>query len=364
MSEKGHILITGGAGYIGSLLVSELLQRNYCVTVIDRLLYGGESLLGFIRHPNFHFVRADLTQRNALRDAIKEKDTWQKPDAIVHLSAFVGFPFCQAVGMKSAVKNNVEATQLAFEQAEELGVERFVFTSTCNVYGYSQYNAPIEETSPLNPQSLYAETKVQAEEYLLKQGSDASCAPIVFRLATLYGMSPRPRFDLLINQFILDLHTYHRLWIYTMGNFRSFIHVYDTVFGIIAGLNADLPLVRGEVFNLATQNYKKYDDTPDPGDMTQMHKSLDEIDNLENLLKKFFPGGYFERQREKENAFTFGGDFHDISLSFEKIGRTLGFKGAFTVVDGIKEVKDALDNGLVSDPHNQKYRNALPFIVQ
>ena len=93
-------------------------------------------------------------------------------------------------------------------------------------------------------------------------------------------------------------------------------------------------------------------------------RGFDEIDNLENLLKKFFPNGYFERQKEKEKDFTFGGDFHDISLSFKKIGQVLGFKGAFTVVDGIKEVKDALDHGIVSDPHNQKYRNALPFIVQ
>jgi len=359
-----HILITGGAGYIGSLLTSELLRQNYRVTVVDRLLYGGESLLGFIRHPNFHFVNADLTHKNAIRDAIKEKNSWQKPDAIVHLAAFVGFPFCQAVGRKSAVKNNVDATRFAFEQAEDLGVDRFVFTSTCNVYGHSQNDDPIEETSSLNPQTLYAETKVQAEEYLLGQGRDASCAPIIFRLATLYGMSPRTRFDLLINQFILDLHTHHSLWIYTKGNLRSFIHVYDTVSGILAGLEADLPLVRGDVFNLATQNFKKYDDTPDLGDMTQMHKKMDEIDNLENLLKKFFPNGYFERQKEKENDFTFGGDFHDISLSFKKIGQVLGFKGAFTVVDGIKEVKDALDHGVVSDPHNQKYRNALPFIVQ
>lgn len=359
-----HILITGGAGYIGSLLASELLRRNYYVTVVDRLLYGGESLLGFIRHPNFHFVNADLTHRNAIRDAIQEKNTWQKPDAVFHLAAFVGFPFCQAVGEKSAEKNNVEATKLAFEQAEELGIERFIFSSTCNVYGYSRNSDPIEESSPLNPQSLYAKTKAHAEEYLLGQGNDASCAPIVFRLATLYGMSPRPRFDLLINQFILDLHTHHRLWIYTMGNFRSFIHVYDTVSGLLAGLEADLPSVRGEVFNLATENYKKYDDTPDPGDMTQRDKGLDEIDNLENLLKKFFPNGYFERQKEMEKDITFGGDLHDIKLSYKKIGQTLGFKGAFTVVDGIKEVKDALNNGLVSDPHNQKYRNALPFIVQ
>jgi nucleoside-diphosphate-sugar epimerase len=356
MTDK-HILITGGAGYIGSLLVSELLRRNYRVTVVDNLLFGGESLLGFFRSPNFYFVKADVTQEHAIKNSLK--DTWQKPDAIVHLAALVGFPFCQAVGEKSARKNNVEAVAMVYSQAVELGVERFMFTSTCNVYGYSPDGRIITEESPLNPQSLYAQTKVEAEEYLLTQ-KDSSCAPLIFRLATLYGISPRPRFDLLINQFILDLHIKHKLWIYTKGNSRSFIHVYDTVCGIIAGLNATVSSVRGEIFNLATQNFKKYDDTPDLGDMTQMYKRRDEIDSLENLLKKYFPNGNIEHQED----ITFGGDINDISLSFEKMEQSLRFKGTLTVEDGIKEVKHALDSGLVSDPYNQKYRNALPFIAQ
>ncbi len=356
MTDK-HILITGGAGCIGSSLVSELLRKNYRVTVLDNLLFGGESLLGFLRHPNFHFFKADVTQSRAVKNALK--DGWQKPDAVVHLAALVGFPFCQAVGRQSAWLNNVEATKKVYSQAVDLGVERFVFTSTCNVYGYSPDGMPITETSALNPQSLYAETKVSAEEYLLGQ-KDSSCTSLIFRLATLYGLSPRPRFDLLVNQFVLDAHSKRRLWISKKGNLRSFIHVHDTVDAIIGGLNASDSLVRGEIYNLGTQNYKKYNDNPEIGNIEMMDQKIEDIDNLENLLKKYFQDIYIEPQKD----LAFGGDMYDISLSFEKIERALGFKGKLKVVDGLKELTHALNNNLISDPYSQKYRNALPFIVQ
>ncbi len=356
MTDK-HILITGGAGYIGSLLVSELLRKNYRVTVLDNLLFGGESLLGFFHHPNFHFVKADVTQARAIKNSLR--GDWQKPDAIVHLAALVGFPACQAVGRQAAWLNNVEATKMTYSQAIDLGVERFVFASTCNVYGFSPNGQPITETSPLNPQSLYAETKVSAEEYLFGQ-RDSFCAPLTFRLATLYGISPRPRFDLLINQFVLDAYSKRKLWISKKGNLRSFIHVSDTVRGIIIGLNADISTIRGEIYNLGTQNYKKYNDDPEVGNIAMMDQKIEDIDNLENLLKKYFQNIYIEPQKD----ITFGGDMYDISLSFEKIEKSLDFKGEFNVVDGFKELQHALNNELIGDPYSQKYRNALPFMVQ
>src|SRR5512134_1147965 len=128
-----HILITGGAGYIGSLLTSELLRLNYRVTILDSLLFGGESLVPFLHHPNFHFVKADVTDSRAVKDSLK--DVWQKPDAIIHLAAIVGFPACQAVGKQVAWKYNVEATQMVFEQARDLGAQRLLFSSTYSNYG-------------------------------------------------------------------------------------------------------------------------------------------------------------------------------------------------------------------------------------
>ena len=110
-----HVLITGGAGYIGSLLTSELLRANYYVTAIDSLLFGGESIVPFLPHPRFHFVKAEVTEPRAIKDSLKEG--WQRPDSIVHLAAIVGWPACQAVGRQVAWRYNVEATKNVFGQA-------------------------------------------------------------------------------------------------------------------------------------------------------------------------------------------------------------------------------------------------------
>ncbi|HEX5942071.1 MAG TPA: NAD(P)-dependent oxidoreductase, partial [Anaerolineales bacterium] len=113
-----HVLITGGAGYIGSFLTSELLRANYRVTVLDSLLFGGESIIPFLHHPNFHFVKADVTEPRTVKDSLR--DGWQKPDAVIHLAAIVGFPACQAVGRQVAWRYNVEATKSVFGQAVDL----------------------------------------------------------------------------------------------------------------------------------------------------------------------------------------------------------------------------------------------------
>jgi len=337
MTDDRHILITGGAGYIGSLLTSELLRANYRVTVLDTLLFGGESLLGFLHHPNFQFVKADVTEPRAIRDNVRGE--WPMPQAIVHLAAIVGFPACQAVGRQAAWRYNVESTKMVFEQAAELDVERFVFASTYSNYGLSEDGKPVTEESPLNPQSLYAETKIAAEEYLLSQ-KDATTAPLSFRFATLYGVSPRTRFDLIVNQFVLEAFTKRELIIYQRGYSRSFVHVRDTVRGIIMGLETEDSKVRGQVFNLGTPegNYTK--------------------DDIVGLILKRIPETIVEYK-----DLTFGGDMRDITVSFEKIRRVLGFNTTLSVDDGIREVLHILKSGIIRNPVDEKYRNAQ-FIVQ
>jgi nucleoside-diphosphate-sugar epimerase len=336
MTER-HILITGGAGYIGSILTSELLRQNYRVTILDSLLFGGESILPFLSHPNFHFIKADVTEPRAVRDAVKRE--WQKPDAVVHLAGIVGFPACQAVGKQVAWKYNFEATKQVFEQASDLGVGRFVFASTYSNYGLSEDGKPVTEESPLNPQSLYAETKIAAEEFLLSQ-KDAACAPLLFRFATLYGISPRTRFDLIVNQFVLEAFTRRELIIYQRGYSRSFVHIRDVVRGVMMGLEAEQSKIRGQVFNLGAENgnYSKND--------------------IVNFILKRIPETVIEFK-----DLTFGGDMRDITVSFEKIKRVLGFETTLTVDDGVREVLFALKSGLIRNPTDDRYRNAQ-FIVQ
>lgn len=332
-----HVVITGGAGYIGSLLTSELLRANYRVTVLDSLLFGGESLVPFLPHPKFHFVKADVTEPRAIKDSLK--DGWRRPDAIVHLAAIVGWPACQAVGRQVAWQYNVEATKTVFGQAVDLGVDRFVFASTYSNYGLSSDGNPVTEETPVSPHSLYAETKVAGEEFLLSQ-KDASCAPLLFRLATLYGISPRTRFDLLVNQFVLDAFTRRDLIIYQRGYSRSFVHIRDAVRGMILGLEAERSRVCGEIFNLGSDNgnYSK--------------------DDIVRLILKRMPETVVEYK-----DLTFGGDVRDINVSFAKIKQRLGFETTLNVDDGVRELLFALKAGLIQNPTDEKYRNAR-FIVQ
>jgi nucleoside-diphosphate-sugar epimerase len=337
MDVSKHVVITGGAGYIGSLLAGHLLQSGYGVTVIDDLLYGGESLIPYFSFPAFQFVKGNVWEPRTVRKALRLD--WPAPQALIHLAAIVGFPACQAVGRQVAWRYNVEATQRVFEQAVEIGVKRFIFSSTYNNYGLSQDGNPMTEESPVNPQSLYAETKIAAERYLLAQANSA-CAPLIFRLANLYGLSPRPRFDLIVNQFVLEAFTRRELVIYQRGYSRSFMHVSDAAGGFLLGLSAPEEAIRGQIFNLGSKdgNYTK--------------------DELVALILKRMP-----ETLVRYKDITFGGDMRDITVSFDKVHQQLGFIPKMTVDDGVREVLHVLRNGVINNPHDAKYRNAQ-FIVQ
>lgn len=348
-SAPMRVLVTGGAGYIGSLLTGVLLNRGDHVTVVDELLFGGESLLGYWHHPNFRFVKGDVCDPAVLERAFSGDMDHPKSriphfefriSSVVHLAAIVGFPACQAVGKQVAWRYNVEATQHVFEAAEAAGVKRFVLSSTYSNYGVGENGQPVTEESPLCPQSLYAETKIAAEEYLLRQAERSTCAPLVFRFATLFGISPRTRFDLIVNQFVLEALSKRELVIYQRGYSRSFVHVRDVVDGIILGLSAPEKKVRGQVYNLGS----------DDGNYTK--------DEIAALVKKHVDG-----LKVIYKDLSFGGDMRDISVSFAKIKRELGFEARIGVEDGIIEVRDALQLGLIKDASDARYRNAQ-FIVQ
>lgn len=332
-----HVVITGGAGYIGSLLAGELLRLGMKVTVIDDLLYGGESLLAYLTHPNLRFTKANVTEPRALRTSFPSN--WDKPDALVHLAAIVGFPACQAHGRQVAWRYNVEATERVYDQAIELGVNRFIFPSYYNIYDLSPNGKPVTENTSLTPHSLYAETKIAAERLLIAQSS-AACAPLIFRLADVYGLSPRMRFDLMINQFVLEAYTKRELLIYQRGYSRSFVHINDVMRGFILGLHAPDEKVSGQVYNLGSEsgNYSK--------------------DQIVGLVLQRIPETVVMYK-----DMTFGGDMRDINVSFEKIQRILGFQTRCTPEDGIREILHAIRSGMISNPRDPRYRNAQ-FIVQ
>ena len=316
-----RILVTGANGFVGRWLTAELKSSGHAVLGTDSNVHG--------RH------HVDVTQRQELVELLRA----ETPDAIVHLAAIVGFPACQAVGKQVAWRYNVEATKSVCGQADDLGVERFVFSSTYSNYGLSSEGGPVTEESPLHPQSLYAETKIASEEFLLTQ-KNASCAPLIFRFATLYGISPRTRFDLIVNQFVLEAFTKRELIIYQRGYSRSFVHIRDAVRGVMMGLGAERSKICWEVFNLGTGhgNYSK--------------------DDIVRLVLKRMPETVVEYK-----DLTFGGDMRDITVSFAKVKNVLGFDTTLDVDDGIRELLFALKTGIIRNPNDEKYRNAQ-FIVQ
>lgn len=333
MRTGEHIVVTGGAGYIGSLAVAELLRSGYLVTVVDNLLYGGDSLLGFVSHPDFHFVRSDVCEPGAIRLALRHD--WPKPSAIFHLAALAGFPACQSVGKDVACRYNIEGTQRVFEQADQLGISRFIFASTYSVYANDPGCKPVAEESALEAHSLYSETKIAAETWLHEHSGDAVTDCLIFRQATAYGLSPRVRFDLLVNQFVLDAFIQRELTIYQRGYSRSFVHIQDVVRGYLLSLEAPKEKIRSQVYNLGSErgNYTK--------------------DQIVNLVLERFPEVVV---RYKD--LSFGGEQRDLIVSFDKIHRELGFEATKSPNEGVEELSYALRTGLVRNPYDRRYHNA------
>ncbi len=337
MRTGEHVVITGGAGYIGSLICGELLRTGHLVTVVDNLLYGGDALLGYLNHPNFHFVKADVCEAGAIRLALRYD--WPRPSALLHLAALAGYPACQAVGREVACRYNVDATQRVFDQADQLGISRFIFSSTYSVYANNPECTPVTEESPLESHSLYSETKINAETWLRQQSANSSTAVVIFRQATAYGLSPRVRFDLLVNQLVLEAFIQRELVIYQRSYSRSFVHIQDVVRGYLLSLEAPDELIRNQVYNLGSErgNYTK-----------------DEIVNL--IMERL--SGVIVRYKE----YSFGGEHRDLIVSYGKIQKQLGFETLKTANEGVDELLNALRIRLIRNPYDRRYRNAETFV--
>jgi nucleoside-diphosphate-sugar epimerase len=315
---RPHVLVTGGAGYIGSLLVGELLRRGHRVTVLDKLLFGGGSLLAFLNHPGFVFRKADVSDRAAIAPF------FEGVAAVVHLAAIVGYPSCAKAGPEASFASNLDGTRNVFELAEAAGARRFVFASTYSNYGIAAGGKPVTEDSPLFPQSIYAETKIAAERYLVERAARSRCLPVIYRFATLFGPSPRTRFDLIINQFVWEALSTGRLMVYQPQFNRSFVHIRDIIGAILLALEASEAKLRGQIFNVGSN----------AGNFTK--------EAIVRLIQKYAPEVTVEYKDLK-----FDGDMRDVAVSFDKIEGKLGWRAKITVEEGIKELVEAVRSGLL-----------------
>lgn len=233
-----RLLVTGGAGYIGSVLVPLLLDNGYQVRVLDNLMYGGAGLLPHFRNPCFEFSKGDIREPETVAAAMRGCDT------VIHLAAIVGFPACRK-NPELAQTVNVEGTRVV---ADAAGRGRLVlFGSTGSNYGALEQEVCTEET-PLNPLSLYGKTKTAAEAYLLEH-----CDTIAYRFATAFGLSPRPRLDLLVNDFVYTALKLRYLVIYEAHFMRTFIHVHDIARSFLFALE-HASQMSGQVYNVGSEN--------------------------------------------------------------------------------------------------------------
>jgi nucleoside-diphosphate-sugar epimerase len=319
-----NILITGGAGYIGSVLTGRLLEAGHRVRVLDAGLFGGEALLHLYHHDNFEYVPGDV------RDAGKITQSLADVESVVHLAAIVGEPACNKYP-DLARSTNLDATRHLVDESKRSGIRRFVFSSTCSNYGVRDISQLADENAPLNPVSLYAETKVEAENYVAKAASPEFCSTVL-RFATVFGLSPRMRFDLLLNELIRDAVA--RKWVVLYGPkaWRPFVHVVDASRAIQLTLETPEKLVSGQTFNVGSNdgNYQKQ--------------------QLADLILKHVPYADVEIMERKA-------DPRDYRVSFEKIRTVLGFTTTRTVEQGIVEMRDALLSGVIGDPSAHRYDN-------
>ncbi len=237
------VLVTGGAGYIGSILVPHFLEHGHHVRVVDSLMYGGASLLPFVRSRNFEFMRGDI------RDPRTTKDAMSGCDVVVHLAAIVGFPACRKYP-ELATTVNVDGTRVV---AEAAGRGRLVlFGSTGSNYGALVDEVCTEET-PLHPVSLYGKTKTTAERDIME-----NCDAVAYRFATAFGISPRMRLDLLVNEFVYTAIKMRYLVVYEAQFMRTFIHVHDIARSFQFAID-NAARMRGQVYNVGSEgmNYSK-----------------------------------------------------------------------------------------------------------
>jgi nucleoside-diphosphate-sugar epimerase len=320
----GRVLVTGGAGYVGSIVVDELLARDYSVRVLDALVHGSvPSLLLPWGNSKFEFVRGDVRDDDLRPRVLKDVD------AVVHLAAIVGDPACSRQP-ELAREVNQDATKALLADARSAGVERFIFASTCSNYGKMDGDGYADEDFELRPVSLYAETKVAAEREVLRM--NGSLAPTCLRFATVYGTSPRMRFDLTVNEFTADLALKNELLVFGEQFWRPYVHVRDAARAIVQVLGAPHYTVAREVFNV--------------GDTQENYRKLD----LVEILRERFPDAEIEFVHKDE-------DPRDYRVSFDKFARQIGFKARRSVEQGIDEILALVRSGLVGDPYAPSYRN-------
>ena len=323
-----RVLVIGGAGYIGSALLPKLLKLGFEVRVLDLLVYGVDALAEVQDHPRLEIVRADFRQVDKVVDAM------HGVDAVIHLGAIVGDPAC-ALDENLTIEVNLMATRMIAEVAKGSGISRFIFASTCSVYGAC--DQLLNESSALNPVSLYARSKIASERVLLKM-ADLTFAPTLLRFGTIYGLSGRTRFDLVVNLLTAKALVDGQITVRGGDQWRPFVHVEDAAAAVVLALTAPLSEVRNQIFNVGSdeQNYT--------------------IQHVGDLIHGLVPTA-----RLIDNGPD--PDRRNYRVAFAKIHNVLNFTPAWTLEAGVRQVMHAIESGQVKDYRDARHSN-VKFLIE
>lgn len=321
---KKTIFLTGGAGYLGSILSNKLIQKGYGVKCYDTLFYGAKGIEDIMKNDNFKLIKDNTVYVDKYIDELK--DCY----AVIHLAELANDPSCDLDPEMTEVFN-VQAPIRIANMAKECGVKRFLFSSSCSVYGKG-HGEDLSEYSPLNPLTKYAESKVRVESELLKL-ADSNFSPTMLRLSTLFGYSRRMRFDLSIN--IMTKHAVVDKKVIVLGGggqWRPFLHVADAADAFLTMLEAEEDDVRGEIFNVGSNNLNY------------------RIVDLAYEVKKCIP------ETEVEVA-DIGVDERSYKVNFNKINRSFGYLTKKTVKDGVMEIVHGFQRGELEKGEHDIHHN-------
>jgi nucleoside-diphosphate-sugar epimerase len=316
------ILVVGGAGYLGSVLTRKLLAAGYSVRVLDSFIYGRRALDELAGNEKLEIVEGDMRNIHTCVAAL------DGVHGVVLLAAIVGDP-ASKVRPAETIETNVLATQALASACRLQHIPRFIYASTCSVYGVG--DDLLDEDSPLNPVSLYARTKIASEKIILEMGDDYFC-PTILRMGTLYGDSPRMRFDLVVNTMAMKSYTDRTINVFGGRQWRPLLGVEDAADVYLACLQADLKDVGNQVFNVGSneQNYQ--------------------IDQIAEMIGGAL--GDVPIQRDDSSL-----DARDYRVSFAKIEAAIGFRPRQSIAGQAQTIYGKLEAGTIKDPSQKIYYN-------
>lgn len=314
-----HILITGGAGYVGAVLVPSLLKKGYRVRVLDLFLYG-EVLAS---HKNLECMSGDIRKAEVMKKALKGIDS------VIHLACISNDPSFE-LDPSLGKSINYDATIQLIDLSKQSGVKRFIYASSSSVYGVKK-EKNVTEDLPLTPLTDYSKYKALCEKYLLRQ-MRKEFNPVIIRPATVCGYSPRMRLDLSVNILTISAMVNGTITVFGGSQKRPNIHIKDMVRAYMTLLEAPEKKIAGKVFNAGFQNYT--------------------VMELANMVKRVVGDPSIPIEVKPTN------DTRSYHISSEKMKKELGFVSRHTVEEAIGDIKKAYEKGLLPDAiTDNKYYN-------